>query len=361
MKVIKIHNTIDNDAFLGSGEFGYITKKVEEINENPDEPIIISLNTPGGYVYDGYPILSAIDDHKAKVIAQVDGLSASMGAYIMAFADEVRARSFSDIMLHKAYNPYMEYVEDEDERSKIQARLDKMNKRMAQAFITRGADVELIQEIFLSDNKDDYWFTADEAKKYGLIDEVIGSDGHGDTIKLVAMKENRKNNIHAFWNNKPKFYKKNEEKMGLFDNKDEIVAKVTDFENALASLTDQLSELAKATESISEKVEQFNELNEKVDKVFARIEELANEDDEKEEATKKEIAELSENLQAHIDLTNEALASAENKAEEISKNVTEQLEGLKTNFVPDEGNTIEKTNPMDEAREINRKNDRRNR
>jgi ATP-dependent Clp endopeptidase proteolytic subunit ClpP len=358
MKIIQIHNTIDNDSFLGMGEHGYISKKVDEFNEDLEEPILLSLNTPGGYVYDGYNLLGAMDDHKGKITAVVEGLAASMGAYFMAYADEAKARSFARIMLHKAYNPYIDYIEDEKEKEIMQEQLNVMNQNLAKAFKTRGANPALIDQIFSDENNLDFWFSAEEALENGLIDEIIGSAGHGDAVKIAAM-EKETEQFKVYWNNNPKFYKKDEETMGIF-NKEEILSKVNDFESALGGLGDKVTEMSETLASVNEKLNSISEMQNKVDELQKIVDETKESVADDKKAFELSVKTIAEDLESHAEATKETVEAVQNDIETVKNEVKESLEGLQTNFTPDENPEIE-TDPYKEIVEINKKNDRRNR
>lgn len=139
-------------------------------NADPNKDIQIYINSPGGSVYAGLGIYDAIQNIKPNVSTICTGLAASMGAILLsAGADGKRsALRHSRIMIHQPLGGATGQASDiEITNNEIQ----KLKGELYQILSDRtGKSYEQIEE----DSDRDYWLKAEEAKEYGIIDEVIG-------------------------------------------------------------------------------------------------------------------------------------------------------------------------------------------
>ncbi len=289
MKEVKLYGVISNEAFFGMGENGYIERIANEIKDAKDEDIKLKINTPGGSVFDGFAIITNLLEHKGKINMQVDGFAASMGGALLAFADHAAAYDFAKVMLHKAST-----YSDNDEMLKL---LDSLNKQFAEMFKNKGVDADLIDEIFLEVGNKDYWFTAEEAKEIGLIDEVLKSN---QTQKLAASGEDYMRKYYELFNNK--------------NNEVEMLGQKE--KNLLNTLKGQIQD--------------FLDIKDK----------LVTEDQIQNFLTKEEIDKVTEEVNTYnTEKVKENNEENKNKIEESVKNITETIKELTESF-----NDLEKTN-----------------
>jgi ATP-dependent Clp protease protease subunit len=141
--------------------------------EDPDKDIFLYINSPGGSVTDGLGIYDTMQYVPCDVSTLCLGLAASMGQFLLcAGAPGKRyALPHSRIMMHQPLGGVQGSAAD----IAIQAeQIVYMKRMMAEriAFHT-GQSVEQIEQ----DSDRDRWFTADEAREYGLIDSVIAHAG----------------------------------------------------------------------------------------------------------------------------------------------------------------------------------------
>jgi ATP-dependent Clp protease protease subunit len=137
--------------------------------EDPDRDIDLYINSPGGSVTDGLAIYDTMQYVRCDVRTICVGLAASMGQFLLcAGAPGKRfALPHSRILMHQPSGQMQGQAAD----IAIQAEQIVYLKRMMAeriAFHT-GQPVERIE----ADSDRDRWFTAEEAKEYGFIDEVI--------------------------------------------------------------------------------------------------------------------------------------------------------------------------------------------
>lgn len=137
--------------------------------EDPDKDIQIYINSPGGSVSAGFAIYDTIQYIKPDVSTICMGLAASMGAFLLAAGEKGKrfALPNSDIMIHQPLGGTQGQAEDiRIHAEKILQTRERINKILAER---TGQPLDRISK----DTDRDYYMTAEEAKAYGIIDEVI--------------------------------------------------------------------------------------------------------------------------------------------------------------------------------------------
>lgn len=137
--------------------------------EDPDKDIHLYINSPGGSVTAGMAIYCIVSYIKPDVSTICIGLAASMGAFLLnAGAKGKRfALPNSEIMIHQPLGGAKGQATDIEIHAKW---ILKIRERLNQILSERtGQPIEKIQE----DTERDNFMSAQEAKEYGLIDEVI--------------------------------------------------------------------------------------------------------------------------------------------------------------------------------------------
>jgi len=138
-------------------------------SENPDKDINLYINSPGGSVTAGMAIYDTMQFIKPNVNTVCIGQAASMGALLLtAGATGSRyALPHARIMIHQPLGGYQGQATDIDIHAKEILRIrDELNQIMAKH---SGQDLEKVAE----DTERDNFMSAEEAKEYGLIDDVI--------------------------------------------------------------------------------------------------------------------------------------------------------------------------------------------
>lgn len=137
--------------------------------EDPDKDIQIYINSPGGSVSAGFAIYDTMQYIKPDVSTICMGLAASMGAFLLAAGTKGKrfALPNSDIMIHQPLGGAKGQAEDiRIQAEKIIEIRERINKILADR---TGQPLEKVAR----DTDRDYYLTAEEAKEYGIIDEVI--------------------------------------------------------------------------------------------------------------------------------------------------------------------------------------------
>jgi len=140
--------------------------------ENQERDIAVYINSPGGSVTDGLAIYDTMQYVRCDVRTICVGLAASMGQFLLCAGTPGKrfALPHSRILMHQPSGQMQGQASD----IAIQAeQIIYLKRMMAEriAFHT-GQPVERIE----ADSDRDRWFTADEAREYGFIDEVIQKD-----------------------------------------------------------------------------------------------------------------------------------------------------------------------------------------
>lgn len=138
-------------------------------SDDPDKEINLYINSPGGSVSAGLGIYDAIQHIKSPVNTTVVGLAASMGALLLAAGTGKRyALPNGRVMIHQ---PHTSGITGQVTDIEITAReLIKTKEQMAKIMAKHtGQPVERI----MADTERDRWMSGDEAKEYGLVDEVV--------------------------------------------------------------------------------------------------------------------------------------------------------------------------------------------
>lgn len=138
-------------------------------SEDPDKDIHLYINSPGGSITAGMAIYDTMQYIKPDVSTICIGLAASMGAFLLNAGAEGKrfALPNSEIMIHQPLGGAKGQATDIEIHAKWILKIkDKLNKILAER---TGQPLEKIQ----MDTERDNFMSADEAKEYGLIDEVI--------------------------------------------------------------------------------------------------------------------------------------------------------------------------------------------
>lgn len=138
-------------------------------SDDPDKEINLYINSPGGSVSAGLGIYDAIQHIKAPVNTTVVGLAASMGALLLAAGTGKRfALPNARVMIHQ---PLLSGVGGQVTDIEITAReAIKTKEQMAEILAKHtGQPIDRVK----ADTERDRWMSADEAKAYGLVDEVV--------------------------------------------------------------------------------------------------------------------------------------------------------------------------------------------
>lgn len=165
---------MDRIIFLGLPIDDYVANIIQGQllyleSSDSSKDIQIYLNSPGGSVYAGLGIYDTMQYISADVATICTGMAASMAAVLLAGGQKGKrtALKHSRVMIHQPLGGAQGQASDIE----ITAReIQKLKKELYTILSNHsGQDYEKIEK----DSDRDYWMTSDEAKEYGMIDEVL--------------------------------------------------------------------------------------------------------------------------------------------------------------------------------------------
>ena len=140
-------------------------------SEDPNKDIHLYINSPGGSVSAGWAIYDTMRYIKCDVSTTCIGMAASMGAFLLAGGAKGKRYALpnSRIMIHQPSGGAQGQASD----IKIQAeQIIETRKRLNQYLAENtGQPIEVIER----DTERDHWMSAEEARTYGLVDQVVMS------------------------------------------------------------------------------------------------------------------------------------------------------------------------------------------
>ncbi len=138
-------------------------------SEDSKKDITLYINSPGGQIQSGLAIVDTMHHIKPNVVTICTGMAASMGAIILS--QGTKGKRFmlpnSEVMIHQPLTGVEGQASDiQITANHIQRLKEKLTKMLADA---TGQDYKKVEK----DKDRDYWMSADEAKKYGIVDVVL--------------------------------------------------------------------------------------------------------------------------------------------------------------------------------------------
>ena len=138
-------------------------------SQDPDKDISFYINSPGGSVTAGLAIFDTMQYIKCDVSTICIGMAASMGAFLLAAGAKGKRYCLpnSEVMIHQPLGGIMGSATEVEIRNRnLKKTKDKLNRMLAEF---TGRELEEI----VRDTDRDNFLSAEEAKEYGLVDEVI--------------------------------------------------------------------------------------------------------------------------------------------------------------------------------------------
>ncbi|WP_407566581.1 ATP-dependent Clp protease proteolytic subunit [Streptomyces sp. 184] len=173
----QVYNRLLNERIIFLGQpvdddiANKITAQLLLLAADPDKDINLYINSPGGSVTAGMAIYDTMQFIKNDIVTIALGLAASMGQFLLSAGTPGKrfALPNAEILIHQPSAGLAGSATD----IKIHAeQLIRTKKKMAElTSLHTGQSVEQVTH----DSDRDRWFSAEEAKEYGLIDEVMPS------------------------------------------------------------------------------------------------------------------------------------------------------------------------------------------
>jgi ATP-dependent Clp protease protease subunit len=164
-RIIFLCTEIDSDIC------NIIKAQLMYLETQSDDDIKIYIDSPGGSVYSGLGLLDVMDYVSPDIITVNTGLAASMAAVILCSGSKGKRRALkrSRTMIHQpmSYGGYVQQASDMEIEAK---EMNSIKKELYEIISERtGQNYDRVHK----DGDRDYWMSAQDAKKYGMIDDII--------------------------------------------------------------------------------------------------------------------------------------------------------------------------------------------
>ena len=226
-----------------------VSKKLKEIANSTASRIIVNINSYGGDVNHGISIHDALASHKAHVTTKINGMTAS-AATVIAMAGDRREMSSNALFL--AHRASTMAVGNTNDIKVSLSDLEKVDDTIAGIYAKRcnKEKSEIIEMMNRFEGRGE-WLTAEEAKEFGFIDEIIepmkaAAFASPETLNKIGLPEipinkifnmTTKETVKAWFNEFMAAFKKPEEQEKPVDLLNE--KEVTDKLETLASQVDE--------------------------------------------------------------------------------------------------------------------------
>lgn len=175
---MKAGETAEISIFDEIGMWGVTAKNfIDELNTISAKQITLSINSPGGSVFDAIAIYNALRKKDAKVTCRVLGVAASAASLIAMAGDKIVMPENTFMMIH---NPMSGCHGNADDMRELADVLDKIGASIVALYAARTGKTEDEVKSLLAN---DTWLTAAEAVELGFADEME------DVLKIAASFE----------------------------------------------------------------------------------------------------------------------------------------------------------------------------
>jgi ATP-dependent Clp protease, protease subunit len=181
----------DRIIFIGTGIDDYVANLVVAQMlflqmQDPKRDINLYINSPGGSVTAGLAIYDTMQFVTCDVATYCIGIAASMGAVLLAAGAKGKRYALpnSDVMIHQVSGGAQGTASDVERTVEW---MFKLKKRLVGILARHTGKSD--EQVNLDSDRD-YWMTADEAKTYGVVDEVVSSRKDVSPEALPVLAEN---------------------------------------------------------------------------------------------------------------------------------------------------------------------------
>ncbi|MGB0589566.1 MAG: ClpP family protease [Myxococcota bacterium] len=161
------NRTIELNGSISRQMIQSAQSKLLKFDEKSHEPVWIRLNSGGGSVDAGLILIDTMQAVESPVYCVVESKAYSMAAIILTFCERRYALDHATIMLHEA--SYGTAGEDPS----IRSRLDFLTRYLDLLHVEIAKKLNMRVDVYRAKIRDAWWLMAHEAKKAGVIDEVI--------------------------------------------------------------------------------------------------------------------------------------------------------------------------------------------
>jgi ATP-dependent Clp protease protease subunit len=138
--------------------------------------IHLRINSPGGDVFEARAIKTALEQHKARVVAYVDGVAASAASFLMLAADEIQIAAGAFVMIH---NPWGFAIGGAREMRSTADLLDSVGAAIRNDYAARtGLDDAVLTQMMDAET----WLTAEESVEKKFADSIMNKPAKASAL-----------------------------------------------------------------------------------------------------------------------------------------------------------------------------------
>lgn len=153
-------------------------------NQDPNKDIIFYVNSPGGSVYDGLAIIDTMNYVKCDIQTVGVGMQASMGAVLLSNGTRGKRLILpnSKVMIHQPWSTGRDRASVTEMEITLREMQD-IKKRLVDILAKNtGQNKDKVEK----DADRDFWMSAEEATKYGIVDKVIDTRKLAESVQKSA-------------------------------------------------------------------------------------------------------------------------------------------------------------------------------
>ena len=163
---------------------------IQKLNEFDGEDITCRINCQGGDVFAGWGMIAKMRECSSNITVKVDGIAASMAAFMLLFADNVECLDASSFIFHRA-DGYISSPEDKAWLDSINANFRKKMEDKIPGALFKQVTGKSYNDMFNPETRIDCMITAKQAKQLGLVSKINKlSVSEAKMVKALADKYN---------------------------------------------------------------------------------------------------------------------------------------------------------------------------
>ena len=166
-----------------SGIIGFEITAMEldiELKKASGADVLLSVNSPGGFVFEGIEMFNLIRSYRGHIEARIVGLAASAMSYVILAADKVTAFDNAAFFIHNAFGVT---IGNHNEMRKRADELEALSGMLAKAYVNKsGKSAREIKALM----DEETIFFADEILEAGFVDEILESEDVEDSTDKAS-------------------------------------------------------------------------------------------------------------------------------------------------------------------------------
>lgn len=300
-----LYNIIDDFAYEGYTDSAEsILKDINSLGNI--KTLNVFINSPGGSVFEGISIKNMLERQKLKgcfINVVIDGLAASIASVIAMAGDKVTMPENALMMIHRASCGCMGNADDFAKQIEV---LNKIDLVLTNTYVTRSNGLLTEEDVTNMFNSGDTWLTAQEAKDFGLCDEITEKleavAKYEDCTKDTKVDmEKWSNKVEEWYNEISEVAKDSEEGGNEVDNQQPINVTINLDVQAILDALDPIKNEIATLKAVIESAKIQNEVEEVEDGCKKKNEDDSEPVNEGEEVEDKVEDEVEDNVEDKVE------------------------------------------------------------